>query len=108
MLSLAACGGDDSDDRAAAKPVGDPLVGTVAPLAQCKDWRAGTREERLATIDDIQEQVNLQDSAVKTPKLPDATAYRVLDTTCRRTFATGFRLYKLYARAATFAALSEK
>ena len=108
-LALGACGGDDgSSDRAAAKPVGDPLVGSVAQLAQCRDWRGGSRAERLATIDDIQEQVNLKDSAVKTPKLPDATAYRVLDNTCRQSFASGFRLYKLYARAATFAALSEK
>ena len=69
---------------------------------------AARARERLATIDDIREQVNLKDSAVKTPELSDDAAYRVLDNTCRRSFAAGFRLYKLYARAATFAALSEK
>ena len=29
-----------------AAPVGDVLVGSVAPLAQCSDWNDGTREER--------------------------------------------------------------
>ncbi len=103
-LALAACGGGSEDE---AKPVGDPLVGSVAPLAQCKDWSAGSREERLATIDDIREQVNLQDSAVKTPELSDKAAYRVIDATCRKDFAAGFRLYKIYARAASFAAFAE-
>ena len=70
--------------------------------------RAGTRPERLATIHDIREQVNLQDSAVKTPELSDKAAYRVLDNTCRKPFAASFRLYKLYARAASFAAFAEQ
>jgi hypothetical protein len=105
-LMAAACGADP-EPAEKAKPVGDVLVGSVAPLAQCADWRAGTRAERLATIDDIREQVNLQDSAVKTPELSDKVAYRVLDTTCRKPFAAGFRLYKLYARAAGFAAFAE-
>jgi hypothetical protein len=105
-LILAACG-SDPEPAEKAKPVGDVLVGSVAPLAQCADWTEGTRAERLATIDDVQEQVNLRDSAVKTPKLSDATAYRLLDTTCRKPFAASFRLYKLYARAASFAAFAD-
>ena len=39
----------------------------------------GTRPERLATIDDIREQINLKDSAVQTPELSDKAAYRILD-----------------------------
>jgi hypothetical protein len=96
-------GGEDT-----AQPVGDVLVGSVAALAQCADWRAGSRAERLATIHDIRRQVNLRDSAVKTPELSDAAAYRVLDTTCRRPYAGSFRLYKLYARAASFAPFAEE
>ncbi len=106
-LALGACGAD-SETAEKAEPVGDVLVGSVAPLAQCADWNAGSRAERLATIDDIREQVNLQDSAVKTPELSDKAAYRVLDTTCRKAFAKSFRLYKLYARAASFAAFAEE
>jgi hypothetical protein len=105
-LVLVLWGADShSDDK--ARPVGKALVGSVAPLAQCADWNRGSRDRRLATLADIREQVNLEDTAVKTPELSDRTAYRVLDNICRKPFARSFRLYKLYARAASFAALAE-
>jgi hypothetical protein len=100
-VSLAACGSDGRDQT--AKPVGEVLVGSVAPMATCGDWNNGSRERRLATIHDIREQVNLKDSAVQTPALSDRQAYRIFRTTCAHDFATGFRLYKLYARSASFA-----
>ena len=99
--------GADSRSNDESRPVGKALVGSVAPLAQCADWNRGSRDRRLATLADIREQINLQDSAVKTPELSDRAAFRVLDNTCRKPFARSFRLYKLYARAASFAALSE-
>jgi hypothetical protein len=107
-LALASCGSDAPPaDTRAAKPVGEELVGSVAQMAQCSDWKAGSRAQRMATIHDIRRQVNLKDSAVRTPELPDHAAYRVLDNTCSKDFAGSFRLYKLYARAASFAAFAE-
>ena len=106
-LALSACGSSsDSDSDKAAKPVGEVLVGSVAQMAQCSDWTGAERAQRLATIHDIKQQVNLKDSAVQTPELSDEAAYRVLDNTCRRGFARGFRLYKLYARATSFASFA--
>ncbi len=107
MVALCACG-DDSGSDGKAKPVGDTLVGSVAPLAQCRDWAGGTRDERLATIDDIREQINLKDSAVQTPELSDKAAYRIIDANCSRPYAASLRLYKLYARADSFAAFAEE
>ena len=108
-LLLASCGGDSdgSAEKKEAKPVGQMLAGSVAPTAQCRDWEGGNRAERLATIDDIREQINLKDSAVQTPELSDKAAYRILDTICSRPYAAGFRLYKLYARADSFAPFAE-
>ena len=108
-LLLASCGGgsDDGSAEKKAKPVGQMLAGSVAPTAQCRDWEGGTRPERLATIEDIREQINLKDSAVQTPELSDKAAYRILDTICARPYAAGFRLYKLYARADSFAPFAE-
>jgi hypothetical protein len=107
-LLLASCGGgSDGSAEKKAKPLGQMLAGSVAPTAQCRDWKAGTRAERLATIDDIREQINLKDSAVQTPELSDSAAYRILDTLCKRPSAAGFRLYKLYARADSFALFAE-
>jgi len=105
-LALASCG-SDSKPAQEAKPVGDVLVGSVAQMAQCSDWAEGTRAQRIATIHDIRQQINLKDSAVQTPELSDEAAYDVLDNTCRRDFAGSFRLYKLYARAASFAPFVE-
>ncbi len=107
VLALAACG-NDRDSAGKAKPVGHTLVGSVAALAQCRDWNGGTRDERLATIEDIREQINLKDSAVQTPELSDEAAYRILDTTCHRPYAASLRLYKLYARADSFAPFAEE
>jgi hypothetical protein len=104
-LALASCGGTRSEQ--AAKPVGEKLVGSVAQMAQCSDWRGATRAQRLATIHDIRQQVNLKDSAVRTPELSDRAAYEVLENTCSKDFAGSFRLYKLYARAASFAAFAD-
>ena len=107
-LALASCGSDSrSAEPRAAKPVGEELVGSVAQMAQCSDWNAGTREQRVATIHDIRQQVNLKDSAVKTPELSDRAAYEVLENTCTKDFAGSFRLYKLYARAASFAPFAD-
>jgi hypothetical protein len=107
-LLLVSCGGDsDGSAEKKAKPVGQMLAGSVAPTAQCRDWDGGTRAERLATIEDIREQINLKDSAVQTPELSDKAAYRILDTICARPYAAGFKLYKLYARADSFAPFAE-
>jgi hypothetical protein len=106
LLALAA-GGSDDKPASEAKPVGQVLVGSVAQMATCSDWSGGTREQRVATIHDIRQQINLKDSAVQTPEMSDDTAYDVLDNLCGRNFAGSFRLYKLYARAASFAPLAE-
>jgi len=107
-LLVASCGGaSDGSAETKAKPVGQILAGSVAPTAQCRDWEGGNRAERLATIEDIREQINLKDSAVQTPELSDHAAYRILDTICKHPYAAGFRLYKLYARADSFAPFAE-
>ena len=106
-LVLASCGSGSESQPRAAKPVGEELVGSVAQMATCSDWSAGSRAERIATIHDIRQQINLRDSAVRTPELSDRAAYRILQTTCSRDFAGSFRLYKLYARAASFAAFAD-
>lgn len=111
-LSLGACGGGGSGSAAAgadgeAQPVGDVRVGSVAQLADCSDWRRGSRAERLATIADVRSQINLQDGSVRTPELSDETAYEVFDNTCAKDFARSFRLYKVYARAAAFQSFAE-
>jgi hypothetical protein len=87
--------------------VGSIRAGSVAQLAQCSDWNRGTRPARLATIADIRAQVNQAGADGPTPDLTDAGAYALFERACSRDYARGFRLYKLYLRAASFGALAE-
>ena len=93
------------DDVAAGEALGEKTAGSVAQLAQCRDWNRGDRAEKLATIEDIRGQVNRPDSGFEAPPLSDAEAMETFDSACSAPYAQGFRLYILYARAASAAPL---
>lgn len=99
-LGLAACGEEEQ-----AKPLGDELGGSVAPLADCADWKGGSRDRQLATVTAIRNQVSRDDTGVDTPPLSDEEATKLFDKECAAGYAGGFRLYVIYARAAGFAPL---
>jgi hypothetical protein len=99
---LAACGEDD----ASGPPVvlGGPSIGVAIELANCEDWNDASVEERIGTIDQIE---NFAGGPVGTAGgrgavLSDEDAYDVMEGYCSEEFARGFRLYKLYTRAAAF------
>jgi hypothetical protein len=112
------CGGDATEERAATgsddpavvdisgtEAVGQVVTGSVAPLAQCRDWNGANHEQKLATIDDVRNAINLKGTGIEAPPLTDEEALGVFNSACRADYAQGFRLYKLYARAAGFAPL---
>jgi hypothetical protein len=98
------CGEDSEDGH--AQGVGPVKVGSIAAGAQCRDWNAGTEEQKLATIEDIRSQINLEDAPVDTPALTDDQAYELFEHACAEDFAAGFKLYKLYAQRAGFQPLA--
>lgn len=112
-VGVGACGGDD-ETAGAGRPasaggvagVGQVRAGSVASLAQCSDWNQGSKDERLATIADIRGQVNQAGADGPTPDLSDDAAYALFERACSNDYALGFRLYKLYLRAASFGAFS--
>ena len=106
-VALVACGQMDTGTETEPIGVGEYRAGSYAPLAQCTDWTEGTEEEKLATVDDIQGQLNQAGADGPTPDLSDEEAYALFERTCAQEYASGFRLYKLYARAAAFAPLAE-
>jgi len=87
--------------------VGDPVGGSVAALAQCRDWNAGTEAEKQATIADIRSSLTPQSHEESGTALSDERAYELFEHSCTEDWAQGFKLYKLYARAAAFAPLVE-
>lgn len=96
----------EREARERARPLGELLAGSVAPLVQCKDWVGGERIRKLATIDDIRNQVSRRDTGVSSPALSDEEAMGLFDRACSNRYARSFRLYVLYARAAGFAPLT--
>lgn len=105
--AVAGCGHAAADDDSTAQPVGDLVGGSSAALAQCRDWNAGTEAEKRATIADIRSFLTPQSQERSGTSLSDARAYRLFEHSCSVDWAQGFKLYKLYARAAAFAPLTE-
>ncbi len=104
VIALSGCGGSGGE-AAPVQPVGQDKAGSVAPLAQCRDWIRGNPAEQLATIEDIRSQINLEGGTVQAPPLSDEEAQGVFDRACSNEFAKTFRLYVIYSRAAGFAPL---
>jgi hypothetical protein len=120
-LAMAGCGGEEPSqagqpqdsagapiDISGTDPVGQEIGGSVAPLATCADWNGANEPERLATIEEIRNQLAAQDSGVIAPELTDDEAESMYDHACERSWAAGFRLYKLYARAVGFVELKRE
>jgi hypothetical protein len=108
-IALAGTGSGDSGDSEVGAPaygVGQIRGGSVAQLARCTDWNGGTDAQKQVTLDDIQSQLNQPGADGPTPDLPDDEAIALLDRICGRSYAAGFRLYKVYARGAAFAPLA--
>jgi hypothetical protein len=106
--ALAGCGGDATGQDSPEHGVGEEVGGSVAALAQCRDWNAGTEAERRATIADIRSSLTPQSQEESRTSLSDERAYELFEDSCDVEFAQGFELYKLYARAAAFAPLTEQ
>jgi hypothetical protein len=102
-LALSGClGGDSSGGQPASAGA---RIGTPLQLAACRDWRKATPAERQGTIRQLRAFAG--GSVGESPGLHGATlddnaAYQLLDNSCRQDFARGFKLYKLYTRAAAF------
>lgn len=108
VIALGAVGcGDDSQSGTPQGEVGGPTIGAPIQLADCTDWQDASVEERLGTIAQIR---NFAGGPVGTGNLRGATidddkAYEVMENFCENEFARGFRLYKIYTRAAAFGGL---
>jgi hypothetical protein len=81
-----------------------PTLGTPARLADCTDWRKGDVRERLGTVREIRA---FAGGPTGSPPgrgrvLKDEQAYELFENYCKNRFARGFKLYKLYTRAAAF------
>lgn len=107
VIALTGCGSDSSTPPALG--VG-PNVGEPINLADCSDWNEASTPERLGTLDQLEEFAggpvvgnNASAPSGTGAVLDDDRAYDLLEGYCKAEFAAGFKLYKLYQRAAAFA-----
>jgi hypothetical protein len=100
-LSLVACGGSGEDPPPSG--AGPALVAPIN-LADCADWKQASVDQRLATIDQVKEFVGgpVAGTEGSGGTLDDDKAYDLFENYCAEEFARGFKLYKLYSRAAAF------
>jgi hypothetical protein len=81
-------------------------VGASISLDNCTDWQRGTIAQRRDTVLELRQfagspvgsSAGLQNGRV----LGDDRAYKLFQSYCANHFARGFKLYKLYERAAAF------
>lgn len=109
---MAGCGGGSS-----TQPQVDvgPNVGQPINLADCNDWQQANVEQRLGTIDQLKGFAggpiignNASSPSGRGSVLEDKDAYELFNRWCGQSFARGFKLYKLYERAAVFTGRPEQ
>lgn len=103
-LAAAGCGSDSkpADDRGARARGLAPSV--EIGVANCADWRESDAFERKRILDSLRAFAGgpVGASPGRGAVLDDGNAGRLFDARCADSFARGFKLYKLYGRAAAF------
>jgi hypothetical protein len=109
---IAGCGGGSS-----TQPQVDvgPNVGQPISLADCDDWNQANTEQRLGTIKQLKDFAggpvvgnNASSPSGRGSVLDDKQAYDLFNRYCEESLARGFKLYKLYERAAAFTGQPEQ
>ena len=104
-LLLGGCGGSGHAKAGgvAASPYG--LGGSVR-ANNCRDWKRGSVSQRLGAVVKLRNfaggPVGSSAGIQNGPVLDDRQAYGILQRYCSHYYARGFKLYKLYTRAAAF------
>jgi hypothetical protein len=100
---LLGCGGgsDDAADRDSAA-LGSPDVQTSTREADCNDWNAASVEEQQIIVASIGEFEGGAPTGTAGRTLPDDEAYDLFQRFCEKDYASAFKLYKIYVRAAAF------
>ena len=83
-----------------------PGVGASIRSANCSDWERGPVDQRHSTVIRLRKfaggPIGSSAGIQNGPVLNDEQAYELLQSYCANRFARGFKLYKLYERAAAF------
>jgi hypothetical protein len=102
-LALTSCGGSGSSTPPVAEQGAD--LGQPPGLVDCTDWKRANLRQRYGTIREIRDFAGGpvgSEPGGHGATLPDDKAYKLFERSCANYYARGFKLYKLYTRAAAF------
>ncbi|MDX6615752.1 MAG: hypothetical protein QOD60_843 [Solirubrobacterales bacterium] len=107
--ALAVIAGCGSGGGSPSVPVQGLNVGQTIELADCTDWENSSTAQRLGTIRQLRNFAGgevvgggAHPASGTGAVIDDSKAYDLLDGYCKNELARGFKLYKLYERAAAF------
>ena len=100
------CGDSDDASDSGSSALGSPDVQTTARETDCTDWNDATVEERQIIVESIAEFEGGAPTGTAGRTLPDDQAYDLFQRTCENDYASAFKLYKIYVRAAAFSGKS--
>jgi hypothetical protein len=105
-LVVGGCGGSGTSNTASGA---GPQISAPLRLADCTDWKRADASERLGTIGQLRDFAGGPSGSSGAPGnvLDDKKAYELFQNWCSNYFARGFKLYKLYTRAAAFTPFEE-
>ena len=104
LAALAGCS-SDSPQNGAPSPGGAERIGTPVRLANCRDWEKATLRQRFGTVRELRSVLGRPvggEGGATGRTLDDRQAFDLFDNACKQSFAKGFKLYKIYSRAAAF------
>jgi hypothetical protein len=106
VFLLAGCGGGGGGSQRKVDYSMVAGVGSSIRTANCTDWQKGSVLARRSTVIRLRKfaggPVGSSAGIKNGPVLTDARAYQLFQSYCANHFARGFKLYKLYERAAAF------
>jgi hypothetical protein len=98
----AGCGDSDDAGGSGSSALGSPDVQTTARETDCTDWNDATVEERQIIVESIGDFEGGAPTGTAGRTLPADRAYEVFERVCGNDYASAFKLYKIYVRAAAF------
>jgi hypothetical protein len=106
VIVVVGCGESDDASDPGSSALGSPELQTSAREADCSDWNAAGAEERQVIIESVAEYEGGEPTGTPGRSLPEEQAYDLFERACEPEYASAFKLYKVYVRAAAFQSAS--
>ena len=102
VLVAAGCGDDEDRGDPGSSALGSPDVQTSVRQADCDDWNRASVEDQQVIVESIAEFEGGGSTGTVGRTMPTEQAYEVFGRFCDEDYASAFKLYKIYVRAAAF------